>query len=279
VHDSVDVSCRCLSVLAQYGRFRSTFRKRTSFVFKWGAGAKREATRILASAREEGRRALLEHEAKRLLALHGAPVTADQLAASASQAARIAGEMKGPVALKICSPEILHKSDAGGVRLGLRGRQAVAGAFGEILESARRYRPEADIRGCVVSPMSPRGVETILGTKIDPQFGPVIMFGIGGILVEVVRDVVFRVLPISRRAAREMISEIRAAPVLNGCRGEPPADREALVDLLLTVSAVVEAYPAIEEMDLNPVIVHEKGLSVVDARILLRKNARQAPRW
>lgn len=279
VHDSVDVSCRCLSVLAQYGRFRSTFRKRTSFVFNWGARARREAAEILDGARDEGRRGLLEHEAKRLLSLHGAPATVDRLATSAGEAVRIAGALEGPVALKICSPDILHKSDAGGVRLGLSGRRAVSEAFGKILESARSYRPEADLRGCVVSPMAPRGVETIIGTKIDPQFGPVIMFGVGGILVEVVRDVVFRVLPISRRAARQMISEIRAAPVLNGCRGEPPTDREALVDLLLTVSEVIEAYPSIEEMDLNPVIVHEKGLNVVDARILLRRNANQAPRW
>jgi acetyltransferase len=113
------------------------------------------------------------------------------------------------------------------------------------------------------------GTEVIVGTKIDPQFGPVIMFGIGGILVEVVRDVVFRVLPISRRAARQMLSEVRSAPLLNGVRGQPPVDHDALVDLLLAVSEVVEAYPEIRETDLNPVIAREKGLTVVDARIIL----------
>jgi acetyltransferase len=117
--------------------------------------------------------------------------------------------------------------------------------------------------------MAAPGTEVIVGTKVDPQFGPVIMFGIGGILVEVLKDVVFRVLPISRRAAREMVSEIRAAPILNGVRGQPPADRKALVDLLMTVSEVIEAYPEISEMDLNPVIARPDGIAVVDARILV----------
>ena len=121
--------------------------------------------------------------------------------------------------------------------------------------------------------MAAGGTEVIIGTRVDPQFGPVIMFGIGGILVEVLKDVVFRVLPISRSAARKMISEIRSAPLLAGFRGEPPVDRDALVQLLLTVSEVVEAYPAIREMDLNPVIARADGLSVVDARIILRRNA------
>ena len=115
------------------------------------------------------------------------------------------------------------------------------------------------------------GTEVIVGTKIDPQFGPVILFGIGGVLVEVLKDVVFRVLPISRGAAKRMLSEIRSAPLLNGFRGQDAVNHEALVDLLMTVSEVVESYPQIQEMDLNPVIAREDGLSVVDARILLKK--------
>jgi acetyltransferase len=114
------------------------------------------------------------------------------------------------------------------------------------------------------------GVEVIVGTKIDDQFGPIIMYGLGGIMVEILKDISFRVLPISRRSAKQMILETKSSPILNGVRGKPPCDKKALVKLLLMVSELVEAYPDIEEMDLNPVIVHEKGLSVVDARIILK---------
>ncbi len=270
VNDSVDVSCKCIEVLARYGRYLRSYTRRTNFVFNWGARSKSEGRAIVASALDEGRQALLEHEAKRLLGLHGAPVSGDALAGDAEEAVRLAGELRGPVALKICSPDILHKSDAGGVKLGLQGAERVRSAFEEIVGSARSYRPGADIRGCIVSPMADRGTEVIVGTKTDPQFGPVLMFGVGGILVEVLKDVVFRVLPLTRRGARKMLSEIHSAPILAGFRGEPPVDQEALVDLLMTVAEVVEAYPEIEEMDLNPVIARDRGLSVVDARILLR---------
>jgi acyl-CoA synthetase (NDP forming) len=120
------------------------------------------------------------------------------------------------------------------------------------------------------------GVEMIIGTKIDDQFGPVIMFGLGGILVEVVKDVSFRVLPLSKIAARHMIEEIKSSPILNGVRGRPPVDKDAIVTLLLTVSEIIEAYPQIQEMDLNPVIGHEDGVSVVDARIILKKETDNA---
>ena len=271
VYDSVDIACTCMASLARYGRFLATHHRRTSFVFRWGAKAIPEGRRIIAEARGEGRTALLEHEGKRLLALHGAPATADRLVTGAAEAATVAAELDRPVALKICSPDILHKSDAGGVRLGLEGRARVAEAFHDVVASARRHRADADIRGCVLSPMAPPGTEVIIGTKIDPQFGPVIMFGIGGILVEVLKDVVFRVLPISRNAARQMVSEIRAAPILAGVRGQPPVDRDALVDLLQTVSELIEAYPEIREMDLNPVIARPDGIDIVDVRIILRE--------
>jgi acetyltransferase len=227
---------------------------------------------IIDHAVAEGRHALLESEAKRLLGLHRAPVSGDRIARSADEAVEIARGIEGPVVLKIVSPDILHKSDAGGVRLGLEDDEEVRRAFAEIVDSARRFRPDADLRGCLVSPMAASGTEVIIGTKIDPQFGPVIMFGIGGILVEVLKDVVFRVLPISRSAARRMVSEIRAAPILNGVRGQPPADLKALADLLMTVSEVVESYPEIREMDLNPVIARPDGVAVVDARIILKGN-------
>jgi len=273
VHDSVDVTCKCIEVLTRYGHHLGSYKQHANFVFNWGARAKSGGRAVIETARHEGRDALLEYEAKELLGLHGAPVPGDRLAADAAEAAAIARELGGRVALKVCSPQILHKTDAGGVKLGLLGDRQVEGAFREIVENALRYKPRADIRGCVVSPMAEPGTEVIIGTKVDPQFGPVLMFGIGGILVEVLNDVVFRVLPVTRRGARRMLSEIRSAPILQGFRGEPPVDQEGLVDLLMTVAEVVEAYPEIEEMDLNPVIAREKNLSVVDARILLKKNS------
>jgi acetyltransferase len=272
VNDSVDVSCKCIAALCQYGHYLGTHHTRTSFVFNWGARAGKEGRALISEALAEGRSALLEHEAKRLLGLHGAPTSRDRLAASAEEAVAIARRIKGKVALKVCSPDILHKSDAGGVKLGVEGDDGVAAAFGEILHNARRARKDADIRGCIVSPMAPQGAEVIVGTKIDEQFGPVIMFGIGGILVEVLKDVSFRVLPISKSAAKKMISEIKSAPILAGFRGKPPVDKGAIQDLLMTVSEIVEAYPEIREMDLNPVIVRESGLTVVDARIILGRS-------
>jgi acetyltransferase len=270
VFDSVDVSCKCIAVLAQYGRYLKACRQRTNFVLRWREKAKPEGERIIRSALEEDREVLLEHEAKQLLGLHGAPVPDERLAHTSDDAVRFARRVGKPVAMKICSPQILHKSDAGGVRLRLESAAQIREAFSDIVDNATRHEPSADIRGCLVSPMAGPGTEVIIGTKIDPQFGPVIMFGIGGILVEVVKDVVFRVLPITRRAAAQMLAEVRSAPLLNGVRGQPPVDHDALIDLLLTVSEMVESYPEIREMDLNPVIAREKDLTVIDARIILR---------
>ncbi len=272
VYDSLDVACKCISVLAQYGNYLHGYHAKTNFVLNWRAKAKTEGDRIIAAAMEEGRSSLLEHEAKQLLRLHGAPVTNDQLARSAEEAVESADSFDGPVALKIASPDILHKSDAGGVLLNLKGAKAVARGFDTIVKNARRYNPEADIRGVIVSPMADKGVEVIIGTKIDDQFGPIIMYGLGGIMVEIIKDVSFRVLPISRLSARKMIEGTRSSPILDGVRGNPPCDKKALVNLLLICSELIESYPEIREMDLNPVILHETGLDVVDARILLHRS-------
>ncbi len=191
------------------------------------------------------------------------------MAKTADEAVEIFRDIGQDVALKIVSPDILHKSDAGGVRTNLTTEDAVRAAFDEIVSNAKAYYAEADIRGVLVSPMAEQGVEVIIGTKIDDQFGPVILFGLGGVLVEILKDVSFRVLPISPPSAKKMIDEIKASVILNGYRGRPPADKKALRRLLLTCSEVVEAYPEIREMDLNPVIVYENGVAVVDARIIL----------
>jgi acetyltransferase len=270
VYDSLDIACKCIDSLARYGNYLASYHAKTNFVFNWGAKAKSEANAIIAEVRGQNRLALLEHEAKSLLACYGAPITRDMLATTADEAAQQAETIGGPVALKVVSRDILHKSDAGGVKLNLKNKREIRQAFTQIVKSAGKYNPEATVEGVLVSPMVPSGVEVIVGTKIDEQFGPVIMYGLGGIMVEILKDIAFRVLPISRRSAKKMILETKSSPILNGVRGFPPCDKKALINLLLLVSDLIEAYPDIEEMDLNPVIVHETGLSIVDARIILK---------
>ncbi len=272
VYDSLDIACRCIASLSRYGRHLSTVHTKTNFVLKWKEGSLDECRDLIKKALEEERTSLYEHEAKEILARHGAMVSRDRLAETPEEAVRIAADFGRPAVLKIVSQDILHKSEAGGVRLNLKTEEEIRTAFDSIIENAGRYRTGARIRGCLVSPMSEDGVEVIVGTKEDDQFGPVIMFGIGGILVEVVRDVSFRVLPLSEGASMAMIDEIKSAPILNGVRNLPPVDKEALSRLLLTVSDIVIAYPEIYEMDLNPVLAHSSGLTIVDARILLREN-------
>lgn len=272
VYDSLDVACKCISLLAHYGRFLSGYHAKTNFVFNWREKARPRGEAIIRRAAAEGRTSLFEHEAKQLLALHDVDVFENQLAATVDEAVELASRIAGPVALKIVSPDILHKSDAGGVMLNLSSRKAVRRAFNDIMANARHFSKSADIRGVIVSPMVEPGIEVIIGTKIDDQFGPVIMFGMGGILVEVLKDVAFRVLPISPFTAAKMINEIRSAPLLDGYRGQPASDKKALKKLLLKCSELIESYPEIEEMDLNPVILHPQGTSIVDARILLKSN-------
>jgi acetyltransferase len=270
VYDSLEVSCKCIGVLAQYGNYLKEYHAKTNFFFNTGAKAKKGAVAIIEKAMSEGRTSLLENEGKEILSLHGAQVSKDILARTAQDAVRIAKKIGGEVVLKVVSPDILHKSDAGGVRLNLKSDDNVREAFNSIMQSTAQYNPNADIRGVIVSPMASKGIEVIIGTKVDDQFGPVIMYGLGGILVEVIKDVAFRVLPLSERAARKMIEETKSYPLLNGFRGESNYDKKALKALLLLCSDMIESYPQIQEMDLNPVIVHEKGVSIVDARIILK---------
>ena len=271
VYDSLDLACKCMGVLAQYGNYLKSYHGITNFVLDWGAKAKQRAGSIISTAREQGRLALLEPECKEILHLHGASTNSDCLTTSAGEAVAAAKEIGFPVVVKIVSPDILHKSDANGVILNLRNKNDVQQAFSRLIKNARQYKPEADIRGVLVSPMVKSGVEIIIGTKIDEQFGPVIMYGLGGVMVEILKDISFRVLPISRHSAKKMITETKSAPILKGIRGNPPCDQKALVHLLLQVSDIMEAYPDIQEMDLNPVILHESGLSIVDARIILKE--------
>jgi acyl-CoA synthetase (NDP forming) len=274
VYESIDIACKCISVLAQYGNFLNKQHQKTNFVFKWGAKAKAAGVTIIEKAIAENRKFLNEPEARELLQLHNAPVVSAELARDAHQAVNIAKKIGKEVALKIVSPDILHKTDTGGVKLNLKSEEDIKNAFNEIVSNAKKFKPDVRINGCLVSPMVEKGVEIIIGTKIDDQFGPVIMFGLGGILVEVVKDVSFRVLPVRKAAAKNMINEIKTAPIMNGVRGERPVNKEAIINLILTVSDLIESYPEIQEMDLNPVIAKEKDITIVDVRILLKENHR-----
>jgi acetate---CoA ligase (ADP-forming) len=270
VFDSLDVAVKCISALAEYGDYLKSYHPKFTFELNWGAKAEPEGEAIIRAVREDGRQSLLEIEAKRLFALHGASVSGDLLAKTADEAAKLAAKAGGDVVLKIVSPDILHKSDAGGVWTKLHTQKEVRRAFRQIIRNAKQYNPAADIRGVLVSPMAAEGVEIIIGTKYDDQFGPVIMYGLGGIMVEVLKDVSFRVIPLTSSGAKKMIEETKSYPILNGARGKPPLDKKSISKLLLLCSEMVVAYPDIQEMDLNPVIVHENGLTIVDARIILK---------
>ncbi|MDP2950327.1 MAG: acetate--CoA ligase family protein [Chloroflexota bacterium] len=227
------------------------------------------AVDIIDRAKNEGRTVLTEVESKQVLEEAGIPTARAQLAATREQAVAAARQMGWPVVLKIVSPDISHKSDVGGVRLNLASEEEVAAAFDEIVAAARKAEPEAKIEGVSVQKMAPAGVEVIMGMSKDAQFGPVLMFGLGGIFVEVLKDVAFRIVPLEPRDARQMIREIQGFPVLEGVRGPEPADLAALEGMLMRLSAFVEEHPEIAELDLNPVFAYKDGALAVDARIVL----------
>lgn len=222
----------------------------------------------IGKAIQEGRN-LLEPEGYELLAHYGLPVPPHRVARSADEAKAAAADLGYPVVAKIVSPDILHKSEAGGVLLNLNESAAVGSAYEQITERARAAK--AAVRGVLISRMALPGTEVIAGLTQDAQFGPVVMFGLGGIFVEVYQDVSFRLVPLTEPDAAAMIRELKAFPILQGTRGKKSADLEALTDLLLKVSKIAEENLEITEMDLNPIIVYEKGLSIVDVRVLLHQ--------
>ncbi len=257
------------------------------------------ARAILAEVRAAGRDPT-EVEAKRVFAAYGLPVVATELALSEDEAVTMAEKMRYPVVMKIISPAIVHKSDAGGVKINVRDAEAVREAYHEILENARAYvaggpgprsergavsscspkvsdrgednKDDIEIHGVAIQEMAPGGTEVILGSINDPTFGPTLMFGLGGVFVEVLRDVTFRVAPVSTLHAMKMLSEIEGAPILEGVRGEAPRDREALAEALSRYAQMItELGDEISESDANPVLVYAegKGIKIVDARIVL----------
>ncbi|MEE9198740.1 MAG: acetate--CoA ligase family protein [Dehalococcoidia bacterium] len=228
-------------------------------------------SRVLTEALQGGKRSLNEVESKEVLREAGISTTETYLAVSRDEATALANKIGFPVVLKVLSPQILHKSDIGGVKLGLGSEKEVAAAYGEIIAAVKAKEPSATVEGVSVQGMARSGVEVIMGMSKDPQFGPVLMFGLGGILVEVLKDVAFRIVPLTRRDAREMIREIKGYPILEGYRGQEPANVELLEDTLLKLSEFVEAHSEIKEIDLNPIFAYRDGLTAVDARIILEE--------
>jgi len=226
---------------------------------------------IIDRARSDNRSLLTEVEAKELLKQAGVNVVDTRLAESKEEAISISREFGFPLVLKIASPDIVHKSDAGGVKLNLKTAKQVGKAYDEILASIKQKYPEAKIDGVSVQKMARPAVEVIIGMSKDPQFGPVLMFGLGGILVEILQDVSFRIIPLTKRDAGEMIREIKGYPLLEGYRGQEPADVSNLEELILKVSSFVEQHPEVKELDLNPVFAYSDGAVAVDARVVLEE--------
>jgi acyl-CoA synthetase (NDP forming) len=224
---------------------------------------------ILQKARKEKRTVLTEIEAKGVLGEAGIPCTDTRLAEDKAKAVALSDEIGYPVVLKVSSVDISHKSDAGGVKVNLKNAAAVEAAFDEIMASCKTACPQADIEGVAVQGMAKPGTEIIMGMIKDNSFGPVIMFGLGGIFVEVLKDVAFRIVPIEKSDAVEMIAEIQGKKLLEGYRGQAPADIAHLQEMLVKLSDFVDQTPGIEEIDMNPVFAYETGAAVVDARIIL----------
>ena len=224
--------------------------------------------RIIKKAKKE-KRSLLETEAKELLKEYGIPVPDFKLIKSEDEIAGLAKEIFFPIVMKIVSPDIIHKTDAGGVKVGIKDEEDAIAAYQEIIFQAKKYNKKARISGVIAYTMVPQGTEIIIGMMKDPHFGPVAMFGLGGIFVEVLKDISFRILPIEERDAGEMITGIKGYEILKGARGEAPKDIKAIKILLMKISQLSIENPQIKEIDLNPVFVFDKGLQVVDVRMIL----------
>jgi acetyltransferase len=228
--------------------------------------------KVIEGAKQDGRYAIGDAEAWDILKAYEMNIPRSELAKTADEAVKIAGEIGYPVVMKIASPDILHKTDVGGVKVGLESADQVRDAFDLMLFRTERYLPEAEIWGCQVQEMAPPGgMEVLIGMNRDPQFGPLVTFGLGGIYVEALKDVTFRIAPFTRLDAEAMLTEIRSKALLDGVRGKPPVDKEALIKTLLRIGQFVQDYPEIAELDINPLIVYPEGQGAlaIDMRLVL----------
>jgi len=267
VMESSDRSTQCMGALMKFAMNRE---KISRMHIPDGEPKTRPPVKaIFKKAQDEKRSNLLETESRDLLKEYGIPLPEAELARDFKTAIKAAGKITYPLAMKVVCPDIIHKSDAGGIKLDLKNEKDVEKAFEEIVENACKLTTKERVIGTLISPMVAKGQECIIGMIRDPQFGPVIMFGLGGIFVEVLKDVSFRVAPLAEGDIGQMIMDIKGYKVLTGIRGEAPKDIEAIKGILSKISEIAIDNPEINEIDLNPVIVHEKGISIVDSRVIL----------
>ena len=231
---------------------------------------------ILDAVKAEKRKTLDLWEARQALSGMGVPMDRAVLAVSRDEAVRAAGKIGYPVAMKIVSADIVHKTEVGGVKIDISCEKDVGEAMDAMMASVRQKQPSAKIRGVLIEEMV-RGTELIIGSTCDPQFGRMLMFGMGGVFVEIYKDVSFRLVPIADYDAREMIGEIKGKAIFEGARGFPKADKEAIVRILLAISAGLQKYPDIEELDINPLMVTDRGIVAVDARVILGEMGKVCP--
>ncbi|MCL1485052.1 MAG: acetate--CoA ligase family protein [Marinobacter sp.] len=270
VYNSIEHAVQVLKALSERGAYISRT-ERAERAHPLSPNADVVAT--FKQAQKSGRD-LFEFEAKSLLRAYGVDVPKEWIVRNEAEFLKAVAEFgHTSLAMKVVSKDILHKSDAGGVKLNLSGEADLRRGHAEILASCKLYKPDAEIEGVLLAPMARKGTEVIIGVSRDPMFGPVLMFGLGGIFVEVLEDVAFRAIPLSRDDARSMVGQIKARKILEGARGEPAVSKDALVELLLKVSSIVDAHSEILELDLNPVIAYNDGYAVVDARVIVRQEA------
>jgi acetyl-CoA synthetase (ADP-forming) len=232
--------------------------------------SKDDAIKIIDKIKGDGRVTLTEYDSKKILAAYNFPITKEKLARDEEEAVNFAEEIGYPVVLKIISPDITHKTDVGGVKVNVKSPDEVKTAYNELMGIKDEIK-DADIHGVLIQEMAPKGNEVILGMTHDPQFGPVLMFGLGGVFVEVLKDVSFRIPPLTRFDAEDMIKEIKAYPILEGVRGGVSSDLNALVDCILKLSNLsVDLSDYIKEMDINPLFATEKGAVAVDSLVILK---------
>lgn len=227
-----------------------------------------EAQQIIEEAIQHRRRILTVQESKKILLQEDFPINPTGFGTNLEEVLIEAEKIGFPIALKVSSQNIVHKSDVGGVVTGIRSVSDLKQQFEIMQQKINQKAADANIEGYIVEKME-SGIELLVGSTLDPMFGPILAFGLGGIYVEILKDVVFRLIPIECEDATEMLSEIKAAKILDGIRGQPPIDKKALVNLLMKTSSFIDRHPEVEELDLNPVFATEKGVSVVDARIIL----------
>ncbi len=225
---------------------------------------------IFENVRNQKRTVLNYEESRKVMDFAGIPLNKMKVAKDLEESIQRANEVGYPIVLKVISEDVIHKSDSGGVKVGIKSDDELSKSYQEMMKSVLSFYPDAKIEGVSVEEMV-RGVELLIGTNTDAQFGKMIALGIGGIFVEVYKDVSFRLIPVSSKDVRDMINEIKGKAMFDGFRGLPKVNLEELISLILIVSKLIENYPIIFEMDLNPVVATENGLRAIDARIILEE--------